>query len=242
MKKACFLAPKGLLVTAQEFHEKAGADYRTKGIFPYCPACSEVVHLYGIHSTNISRFDHRDLAPNKDPLDDCILADRNSRFKGFEPADWDFERGEYLRQEFFKDENLKMAYAFCVQMTRKNISVAKFSETIGRADAKRIWCYADIPLWVIPYILLTLADFTQQATPQKKPYDFHFVFDKQRGASSSSLWENIKTTRLKKVFSNGEIVNTPDNPLALSDQILRDKAGDFSWIHPLTLQALKQRA
>lgn len=244
MKKACYGRPRGPEVTAQEFHQRATSEYKEKGVFPFCPECSERVDLYGINSPDISRFDHQDRDPDLDPLDDCNLADRNTRFKGMNPDGWDYERGERLRAEFFEDENLKTAYAFCHKMARKgNLSIKKFCSMISRADRKQVWCYANIPLWVVPYILLTLENFTQEKTDKSNGYNFHFIFDKPRGSTASALWERMQATYLKKVFSDdGKIVSTSDNPYPLSQDAMLEKAGTTGWIQDAILQPLKQLA
>lgn len=248
MKKACYGKPGGPEVSPKQFHEMATSEYKEKGIFPFCPECCECVDLYAIHSPAISRFDHKNRDPNLDPLDDCNLADRNSRFSGMHPDGWDYERGEKLRAEFFEEENLKAAYAFCRKLVRAgNLPIDKFGSVIRRADRKQIWCYAGIPLWVVPYILLTLENFSQEKTDRSKGYNFHFVFDKPGGTSASALWNRINATSLKKVFSNslpkaGKMVIAADNPLPLSEEQMRECARDTAWIKNGLLQRLKQLA
>jgi hypothetical protein len=157
-----------------------------------------------------------------------------------EPDSWDYERGRKLRDTFFEDENLRLTYGFCLKLTRSgNLPMAKFKSMIQRADNKKIWCYVNIPLWVVPYILLTFENFSQKTTPNQRGYDFHFVFNKPRGSTASALWSNEQATSLKKVFSNGNMVSTFDNPFPLSEESLHEKAGDTSWINEATLQHIK---
>ncbi len=82
MDQACFGRPNGAMVTPAAFVQRATPQYKTKGILPYCKACKEVVHVYGVHSPNPNttpRFDHADRDPDADELDDCVLANRSSR-------------------------------------------------------------------------------------------------------------------------------------------------------------------
>lgn len=114
MERACYGHHGGKLVTVSEFLGKAQRTYKEHGVFPYCPACGEIVQVYGAHSiATTQRFDHQD-APGTDPVDDCPLANRgDARFKYLVPRDWDFQAGKHLRRAFFEDENLKKAYSFC---------------------------------------------------------------------------------------------------------------------------------
>lgn len=112
MKRACYGRPNGPLVTPEEFIQQATPRYKERGIQPYCRACDEVVDLYGVHSPNVaSRFDHKNLSPDADPLDDCVLANRTGRLQGLEPDGWDEEAGVRLRRAFFHDDTIAQAYA-----------------------------------------------------------------------------------------------------------------------------------
>jgi len=146
-----------------------------------------------------------------------------------------------------EDENLRVAYAFCRSLVRSgNLPAAKFRSMIRRADKKQIWCYVDIPLWVVPYILLTLENFTQAAiaTPKKKSkgYEFHFVFEKPANTTASALWNQRLATSLKKVFEGGKAIIASDNPFPLSQEQMITKAGDASWITDGFLQELRKTA
>lgn len=245
MRRARYGRHDGPMVTPEEFAERATPLYKERRIFPYCPSCGEPLDLYGLHSPNVvSRFDHKNLAPDADPLDDCILANRNSRFWGLEPDDWDDEAGRKLRAAFFTEDNVKLAYGFGLQLCRKgNFPTDKFRRMIRRADRKNVWSYAGIKLWVIPYILMTLDNFTQVSAKNGSNFDFHFVFDKPKGTSASVLWTRPRDCRLKKVFSkSGAAVRAADNPFPVSEPGLREKAGDTGWITGGLLRALMASA
>ena len=121
-----------------------------------------------------------------------------------------------------------------------NLPAAKFRSMITRADRKRIWAYADIPTWAIPYILLTLENFVAKKKDGSE-YGFHFIFDKPRGTGASALWEQPKNCKIIKVFSNsGEYVTAADNPFPVSMDALIAKAGNVDWIRPEFLQQLME--
>jgi hypothetical protein len=243
MDKARYGSVHGSLVTPSEFIRLAGPNYKERGIFPYCDECQEIVHLYGVHTPNpnvTARFDHANFPPDADPLDDCILANRTERYRGLAPDGWDDQRGLDMRRKFFEDENLAVAYAFCLAMCRAgNLPSGKFKSMLNRADKKRVWAFVGIPLWSIPYILLILENFTA-TTKGGMPYMFHFSFKKPSGGISS-LWDRSgKASKIIKYFSNtGDPVNVADNPFPVSEDALLSKAGDVSWITPNFLQQLK---
>lgn len=242
MDQACYGRPNGTLLTPTQFIQKATPQYKAKGIFPYCKACQEVVHLYGVHSPNPNttpRFDHADRDPDADELDDCVLANRSARQKGMEPSCWDDERAEGLRAHFYEEENLRVAYGFCRALCRKgNLPAEKFRSMVKRADKKRIWAYADIPLWAIPYVLLTLENFVGKKK-DGNTFDFHFVFEKPPRTNASALWERSLECQLVKVFPGaGKLVAADDNPFPVSADALEAKAGDVSWITSDFLQLL----
>lgn len=240
MQHARYGDPEGRSVTPQEFIELAGPRYREAGTLPYCPGCRQPVFVYGVHSTAVaSRFQHFELPEDADPLDDCPLADRSGRLGGLVPDGWGEARGQQLRAAFFEPENIRNFYAFCLAMCRRgNLPAQKWAKMLERADRKGIWRYAGMPLWVAPYVLLTLENFSATSKAGGE-YAFHFVLDKPKGSSASALWLSPERCRLKKVFaSNGEAVTAEDNPYPVSLEALRAKAGDTAWISDALLARL----
>ena len=243
MDFACYGSPDGPLVSPEEFMEKAGPRYKKRNIYPYCKACKQVVDPYGVHSTNVdSRFDHKDLRSDEDHLDDCILAKRNPRFKGLQFNEFDDVHGNTLRSQFFQDEQLRTAYAFMWKLCGKgNFPTEKFNQCILRADRKTIWSYKDIPLWVIPYILLTFENFINES----RGYGFHFVIKKPSKTLADALWLRPERCRLLKVFSDtGRKICIPEdafisNPLPFSGGKLTEIAGDTAWIKDYVLSKIR---
>lgn len=230
MLYACYGRPGGQLVTPEKFMALAGPNFRAKGVLPYCPSCDDAVDPYGVHSPQVtSRFDHQNINELQAPWDDCLEANRSGRYRGMHADGWDYSRGEALRKQFFELDNICQAYAFCLSLCRKgNLSVPEFKALISRADRKKIWAYQDIPLWVIPYILLTLGNF---GTGPQSRFPFHFVLSKSQGKGLSQIWQPDQKCYIKKVFSaSGDPVKTSDNPLAISHLHLEEKAGDYGWV------------
>ena len=235
MEKARYGSIHGDLVDVEEFLRRASPEYKKKGILPYCDACHEPVDVYGAHTSNpetVRRFDHRNLSPDADPLDDCILANRNQRFRGLSPDSFDDVQGHKIREHFFEPDFLARSYRFCLNLCRNgNLPTNKFRSMLLRAEQKRIWAYAGIQFWSIPYILLTLENFSTTPRNSKHQYDFHFFFQKPNGTNISALWKNPQNCKLCKVFSsNGKIVQASDNPCLVSRDVFKEKSEDTSWI------------
>jgi hypothetical protein len=235
VEKAYYNTTKSL-VTVAEFLEKAGTDYAKAGIYPRCPGCDEILQIYGAHSTNVvSRFDHKNRPAGSDPLDDCGYAHRqDSRFIGLNPTVWNHEQYENVRRDFFSPDNIPTAYCFLLALCGKgNFPVSAFKKCVRRADRKVIWAYSGIPLWIIPYIMLTLMDF------ETTKYKFRFVFQKPAKTHADDLWLRSSDCSLVKVFADsGNHFNSPDNPFPVSKEKYLQKAGNTAWIRKPFLQNL----
>lgn len=243
MKKARYGSVGGPLVDPMEFIQRATPEYKAHGIFPYCDACREIVHLYGVHTPNPkikARFDHANRATNSDPLDDCILANRNSQKVQLVSDGCQDVYGRKMRDRFFTDENLSVAYGFCCELCRnRNLLTDKFLSMLSHADEKKVWSYVGIPLWAIPYILLTMENFIGY-TKGRREYQFHFVLNKPNGADLSAVWQQPQNCDIVKLFSDGgRPVKANDNPYPISEEALIAKAGDTSRITPEFLQLLR---
>jgi hypothetical protein len=242
MKQACYKRPKGEHVTPQEFIRRASPDYKALKIFPYCPMCDQIVEVYGVHSPNgPSRFDHRNLKDGENPLDDCILANRNFRFRGMLPGHLNEEHGKILRQEFFQEKNLRQAYSFMLNVCGTgNLPINLFINCIIRADKKKIWSYADIPLWATPYIMLTLENFYIK----NNSYPFHFYIDKTYSKPLNELWESQNRASLCKVFSDsGKLIRSKSdmpNPLKISKENYFKFSNDGNWIEEFLIKKIEK--
>lgn len=165
MKYAGYNSPYGKAVTANEFEKEAGVNYREKGIFPFCFACKEKVYTKGTLSPNINgHYAHYRYSDDVDPMDYCIESSQGktcNRLLGLHTDHWDIYHAEKLRWMFFESDNLKSAYCFCLKACGKG----------------------NLPIWVVPYILLLLADFSYA-----NKFDFRFVLNKPTRLPLQNLW------------------------------------------------------
>ncbi len=158
------------LLTVDEVVQDYGLRPHENGIETLCPSCSEPVYLYGAVSLKVSkRFHHHDSR-------DCVLSNRVSDL-WIHSNHWDFERGKRIRQFLSEGDALKKLYTFCNNLCgrHKRLGVEKFNELVLEADRRNLWCYKDIPLWAVPYLLLALRDFQGYGKDPKKPFVFRFV-------------------------------------------------------------------
>lgn len=230
MEKACFGTPEGKLVTAEDFIGAVGHDYQTKGIYPFCPACGEPVFPFGTSSPNLTPgFRHKKKADASDPYDDYPLAQRGTSLSDIFSNDWDFSNKTKIKKDFFEDEMLKKAYAFCQKASKpsEKFPVDHFNTLLARAEHYNIWSYANLQPWLVPFILITLGDF-KACNQQGDEYEFHYVFKRPR---QTAVVSSPHRCSLMKRFSNGKPMSWHYNEKHLSTALLETIAGDTAWIN-----------
>lgn len=209
MKQALF---KNQLVTPNQFVTLA-PHWKQTGEHPQCYICGIETHLYGVHSTNVrSRFDH------VDGVSTCPLSNSaDQRYLDLRPADIDLEQAKFLKYVFLNTAYYQQAFEFCRYMVGKGFNKARLEELIKQADDLKIWSYKGLPLWVIPYILLTLDNF--KIHNEHNHFNVTFKFEKPSTSNPGDLWLKPHECRLLKTFTDS---GTPclypaDNPYPLSD-------------------------
>ena len=229
MLYAGYNSPYGESLTASGFEKKAGINHKENNIFPYCFACQKIVFTRGTTSPNINdHYVHYTYDDSVDPMDYCIEsnAGKNNKYlKGLFTDGWTLENGILLRNEFFKEDNIKRAYIFCLKLCGTgNFPLSTFERVIKRADAKNIWSYKNIPVWVIPYILLLLTDFHES----KKDYQFRFILNKPSKLPLQNLW--IKNEyNINKIFSDsGADVRYGSKSIDIDTYL--DLSKDTAWL------------
>ena len=137
---------------------------------------------------------------------------------------------------FFESDNLKSAYCFCLKACGKgNLPIIKFSELIKRADNKNIWAYKNIPVWVVPYILLLLADFSHA-----NKFDFRFVLNKPTRLPLQNLWIDNQYA-ITKIYADSQREIT-GGKISITQENFKNLSGDTSWMSDKTVERLIELA
>lgn len=224
MKKALIKGTERL-VTVETLISDHGMTPQEKGIETVCPVCSEPVYVYGAISLVVAkRFHHYEGG-------ECILSPRVYDH-WVKASDWDFERGQRIRKILSEGDALKKLYTFCNNLCgrKKRLGIEKFNELVSEADRRNLWCYKDIPLWVVPYLLLTLRDFQGYGKELKKPFVFRFLLKEKPPKDIKEVWESERF-HLLRVFEKGRQMDyPPGNPYALTKEIWEQQSKDYHWL------------
>ncbi len=229
---------RGEVVTPGQFDAMAGADYREKGWFPLCPACDARLSVYGVRSPGVtSRFDHPDFS-------DCPLSSRpDPRFAHLSPVAWDLDAGRRLKAAFCEDQALMESYAVCRALALGCLGGKEFVRFCLSATRHRVWNYQGLPLWVVPYLLATLADVQPNPTVRhalRGRHTLRFVLEKPKRESIDAAWLSPQECRLVCVFADsGKPVKTVE-PVALGAHRIEAARTDTAWISPRLLAVLRE--
>lgn len=235
-RKAIF---RGREVTPEQFDALAGINYREKGWFPLCPVCDAQLSVYGVHSPGVtSRFDH----PN---FSGCPLSSTpNPRFAHLHAEGWDLEAGRRLKAAFCEDEALRQAYAVCRTLSLGCLGGKEFVSFCMAANRFRVWNYKDLPLWAVPYLLVTLADL--QPNPAlchglRSKYALRFVLEKPKRKDLIDVaWLAPEQCRLVCVFADSGKPARAVEPMVLGDPRVEAARADTAWISPRLLAILRE--
>lgn len=211
MDKALY---RGIPVTPEEHERLAGKNWIEKNAWPECEICETRVHPNFVHSLNApSRFDH------VDGVVDCPQSARaDPRFQALRPTAIDHTQSARLKavfQQVYRDR----AYFFCAYHVGRGFSEQTFDKLISRADRLKIWSYQNLMLWCVPYILLTLEDFSIPMPDTGRTIDIQFNFKKPARGTIDDIWVRPQDCSLRKIFrSTGGLAKYPiGNPYPLSE-------------------------
>lgn len=210
MKKALF---NNLLVTPEEFHNRAGKNWKSTGANPICARCLRDVDPYGAFSMKVtSRFDH------EDGITDCPESSTASpRYAQLRATDIDPSLGKPFKADFMKNhsKNTKKFLSYFIGASIYNQQL--HNAMLDEADRINIWAYKDIKYWVIPYTLLLLIDFEGKSS--SSTFKFQFNLLKTKATPFDSIWLDSNKVKLQKVYvPSGKLVKFPDgNPYVISE-------------------------
>lgn len=176
-------------ITPKEFASEFGANYKENNIFPTCIHCGEKVFTYGTSSINVtSRFKHfNDRSCDPSPIG-------GGNHPGF-----DLIFGEKIKEEFCRTDAIIKAYVLCLNIVGKgNFPVSTFINLCRKADKKNIWSYIGVELWMIPYMLLTLDDFSV-TSHNNNTFNIRFVLDK-----TFNLLLQERNCNIEKIYTDSQ--------------------------------------
>ena len=212
-----------------------------------CPACGENLFVSAANSmVKTASFNHY-AHPDEDSR--CSLSYQYhptySWLKNV-PQELSAERAALLRHEFFQTENLRRAFTFLTSLTGKGaVTSPVFSLLLRKADEFGIWRYSGLPVWAVPYILLTFIDFVVRPTA-KPVFVLRFIVEKPPRSKLTTTWLQPGQCKLAKYFVNkgkanklfgaaaaGKAPRGParnPNPLTFSEEEFKRITADTSWI------------
>ncbi len=212
-----------------------------------CPACGESLFVSAANSmVKTASFNHY-----AHPVEEnhCSLSYQYhptySWLKNV-PQELSAERAALLRHEFFQTDNLRRAFTFLTSLTGKGaVTSPVFSLLLRKADEFGIWKYSGLPVWAVPYILLTFIDFIVRPTA-KPVYVLRFIVEKPPRSKLTTTWLQPGQCKLAKYFVNKGKANKlfgtvapgkaapvsarNPNPLTFSEEEFKRITADTSWI------------
>lgn len=212
-----------------------------------CPVCGENLFVSAANSVvkpaSFNHYAHRDEDSR------CSLSYQYhptySWLKNV-PQELSAERAALLKHDFFQPDNLRRAFTFLTSLTGKGaVTSPVFSLLLRKADEFGIWRYSGLPVWAVPYILLTFIDFVVRPTA-KPVYVLRFIVEKPPRSKLTTTWLQPGQCRLAKYFVNKGKANklfgkvSPGkaplvsarnpNPLTFSEAEFNRITADTSWI------------
>lgn len=225
----------GRMVTPEEFMRLEGPRYREKGDYPSCPDCGSDLHPYGVNSPNVrSRFDHPDKT-------DCPLsATPDPRYAHLRPGDWDLEAGKRLRAAFCEPDAIRQGYNVCRALCFEHLRVPEFIRWCRQADHRRVWAYKDLPMAIIPYILVTLADLPPCWDARGgRRFPLRFVLTKPRNEPIDAMWLTPEACSLEAMFADSGR-RMAKAPIAIGDPAIERFRSDTGWISDAMVRHLRE--
>lgn len=219
---------QGEVVTPERFVALAGPDYKAKGIFPLCLCCRSKLWVHAAHSPGSrSHFAHP--AGSVCPLSETP----DPRYAHLRPAGWNPEAGRRLKEAFCEAEALRQGYAVCRAICLGNLPGSAFLNFCCAADRHRIWDYANLPLWAVPYIFVTLADLAPNPDAKRlirKKCHLRFVLEKPKRTGIDALWIAPEQCRLVCVFADSGTPVKAVEPIPLRAPPIEAARRDTAWI------------
>lgn len=228
---------RGTLVTVVEFLRRRTAGERTT-----CPACQEELFVHSVNSVvQPARFSHRRRQPGEPT---CILS--NAHHPDYSwltpvPDGVVTARAEELQRQFYTEENIARAFRFLVKMAGAGaITRPIFALLLNKANKLGVWSQSSLPVWAVPYLLLTLIDFVRIPFPGKVE-QVRFILIKPRRCELKTLWHRPEQCRLERlvvrpagIYRKAPYTKSSEepiaNPLPFSEANFLSISADHAWV------------
>ncbi|WP_332852677.1 hypothetical protein [Duganella sp. S19_KUP01_CR8] len=210
-----------------------------------CPGCGEVLFVSAAASVKkTASFNHRKRQLGEEHCPLSYPYHPSYSWLPEAPEGAVDARAEALKRQFYEKENLQRAFVFLVNLTGKGaMSSAVFALLLNKANKLGIWNYAEMPIWAVPYILLTLTDFVVRPKAGM-PERIRFVIDKPLRSELKTTWltpgqcslarlpvQLGRVNSAKQQARTRPMIGTYKIPLAFSETIFLDLTKDTSWLH-----------
>lgn len=143
---------KGNKITAAQYIADLGNDRPTMESRPICPICHQRMKLVASKTANstghFAHLSQSGFCPSKEPA--------GVRYDNLPPRRPNAERAIELKRYFINNWKIHFSQ---LDYFIKGLSKKEFFEVLQLADRARIWEYAHLEPFQIPYILATLMDF-----------------------------------------------------------------------------------
>lgn len=216
------------LIDAEEFLTRHGANYQSQGIEPLCPVCDDVVYIASQSSLNqVTHYRHYE-------DQDCPTKWLDKFSEMLMPSAWDRLGGEKLLSEFCFESNLKEAYQICRQILPR-LDGDEFYKLCCAAHRRRIWRFAGLPLWAVPYLMTTLRDVT---LPKKEKGEIHshytvrVILSKKKRSPIDEVWAKGGRASLRIYFVNDDNLGKELNrsPIPIPYTQYENRRSETKWM------------
>lgn len=128
---------------------------------PICPVCGQRMTVVAANtactSGHFSHLPKSDFCPTKEKA--------GARYQEFPPTSPDMEAARRMKEYFERNWQIHFSQ---LDFFVKGLSKIEFLEALTLADRARIWEYAHLEIFHIPYILATLMDFPPERSRKNK--------------------------------------------------------------------------
>ena len=155
---------------------------------PYCPVCGEITKIKAAGSVNmLTHFSHPKgtYCPS--------IKKNHSKYELLPPTERDTDNGEEIIN--WARVNISHLYFKCREILSDRLKYDEFSNMLAKAKVKNIWCYKNLTINTLPYVLIV--NFGVYPKIDGRDEDVWYIFDKDM--YGDDLFLQKKITHIWKV-------------------------------------------